>query len=407
MSPRLRNLISCALMVLLAGQILPSQRSKRPALLRDPYTRNDPEQLAKLGYASMGPFAWGQGYGTDHIRQAVGAPGMLWVETAHFKLGMDLPRSLVPGESRWRRPFTEELGRLKKRLPRVVARNRKLSRWLRLHLYAQRMEELYAEFSKRLGVTDRDFPSLDGSETPGKFMGSGPYLGQRGKYCVLMFQSRASLERYLKQFPKIDGGGNPTRHTVAGGHSLAFATATECFEGRLVDDRSMHSHVVGHVVEMLADGYKSRFGPLPVWFVKGLSHWFRRRIEPRINLIREDQDWDNMGHRSWDWSTRVYGRVRHDYFPTAVALCDQRSASKWGLQEHMMCWSRVDFLMQRHPKGLRRFLDFLCDHPIPLASVSVPRARAWQFDGLARSWLLTPVGFDAQWRQFVLTNYRR
>ena len=386
----------------------PSGRRDKPYVQpTDPYTHNKPENLRKLGYRSYGPFAWGKTFGTDHIVRTLGDPRIRWVETEHFKLGCGLSPRAVPGVSSMRRPTCDELTRLKEKLPDVEPRTRSLDRWLLMHLFAHRLERLYREFSALIGVTDDHFPSADGRRTPGRFMGKGPFLGMRGKYCVILFNERSQLERYLRAFAGLGPKQTASSHRYLdrAADSMVFATAAECFDKQLFGDLQMHNHVIGAVVSNLLDGYKGRITPVPAWLGQGLGHWFRRRIDPRFNILSEDIDPVEEPHDAWRWGHRVRGRVQHDYFPKAIALLADADVSQWKQQTHMMSWSRVDFLVQHDAKGLRRCLDALKDRPIPLSRASKERKQTWQERALRKGWDLTLDGFDSHWKQFVLKTY--
>src|SRR5207248_976998 len=77
----------------------------------------------------------------------------------------------------------EELKRLKAKFTSFKPPKGKLDPWLRLHLYAMRLEEEYAGFEKTFGITDEDFDPTKQKE--GVPMGGGPYLGMPLKFTVL------------------------------------------------------------------------------------------------------------------------------------------------------------------------------------------------------------------------------
>src|SRR5260221_3805982 len=108
----------------------------------DPYTRGAKEELARAGYASLGPFHWADGIETQDIEETFGGLRVLWVETAHFKLGSTLPTYECPPDDLEKTRLKDELARLGKRLPRARREAAKLDPWLRLHLYAQPLDEL-------------------------------------------------------------------------------------------------------------------------------------------------------------------------------------------------------------------------------------------------------------------------
>ena len=56
----------------------------------DPYTRGAKDELARAGYESLGPFHWADGIETRDVEETCGVARILWVETAHFRLGSTL-----------------------------------------------------------------------------------------------------------------------------------------------------------------------------------------------------------------------------------------------------------------------------------------------------------------------------
>ena len=60
----------------------------------DPYTRGQADALSAAGYVAMHPIPWADGHGSSEIEETLGKGAMLWVETAHFRIGSSLPRTL-------------------------------------------------------------------------------------------------------------------------------------------------------------------------------------------------------------------------------------------------------------------------------------------------------------------------
>jgi len=158
--PRPASALLCAAAVLGASlEDVSAQRRKKDddAWKKDPYTEADPDRMAAAGYVSFGPFAWGDNHDTARIEHVLGdGVKLLWVETAHFKIGSSLPPYKIPHDKTERRKLRDELERLDAKLPAVKPRTRTLDRWLRLHLFAQRLEDTYADFCERIDVKPED-----------------------------------------------------------------------------------------------------------------------------------------------------------------------------------------------------------------------------------------------------------
>ena len=82
----------------------------------DPYTRAEPKALDRAGYISLGPFPLAEGIKTGDVEETIGAGRVLWVETAHFKLGSTLRTYKLRGDIREEKTLKLELERLSKRL---------------------------------------------------------------------------------------------------------------------------------------------------------------------------------------------------------------------------------------------------------------------------------------------------
>ena len=59
-----------------------------------------------------------------------------------------------------------------------------------MHLFAHRLEALYADFAQRAGVDAAWLEQRD----------AGPHLGRDGKFVVLLFEQESHLGRYLRRF---------------------------------------------------------------------------------------------------------------------------------------------------------------------------------------------------------------
>ena len=94
-----------------------------------------------------------------HIDDFLQYVQILWIETPHFRIGINLPAYTVPMDPVIRAKIRDELTRLAEKLPRVNPKARRLDPWLRAHLVAHRLEKLYAETQSLFGVKDEDFPA--------------------------------------------------------------------------------------------------------------------------------------------------------------------------------------------------------------------------------------------------------
>ena len=206
MSPS-RSVLACVLALTCALAAHAQKPKRTPKWKIDPVHQQRPAVMAKLGYVSYGPFEFGQRgrkpATTDQIDAHISHAQILWVETAHFRIGSSLETWAVPFDPKTRKKkFRTELTELKKVLPKVKPKSRTLKPWLRLHLIAARMEALYSEVLEWTGTTDAEFPTGDKLVIAGRgrYLGHGPYLGMKNKYLVFVTGRSGAYADYVRTF---------------------------------------------------------------------------------------------------------------------------------------------------------------------------------------------------------------
>ena len=151
-----------ALVFLLTNPPVPAQeREDLPKWKIDPYTNNEPEAYKAAGYERFHRVMIHEDLSVTEVMQVLGEGlEMIWVETEHFVIGSTLPKYKLPGDKILKERVAEEYERLREVLPEIPKKApRTLDRWLRVHLYAMRCEEVYDRVQEILGVTDESFPA--------------------------------------------------------------------------------------------------------------------------------------------------------------------------------------------------------------------------------------------------------
>ncbi len=369
----------------------------------DPYTHNDTELLARLGYVKTGRFHWADNHSTKDIEEALGGVRMRWLETKHFRLGCSLPSYTIDTGSRTEKTKIQaELKRLKEFFPKLSTKSRKLDPWLRLHLYAMRAEDLYQQIESLLQVDDADFPSGPGIKLNGRYMGEGPYLGMKSKFTILLFEKESSLGRYRAAFMGTQGD-KPIRHMFPFDGTLLFGVAAEN-EGMFADT-TMHCLFTYSLSMNLLNGFRYYRHRLPEWVNVGLGHWYARQIDPTRNYFTEDRLFGSDDKNIWKWGPKVRARVGHDYYPSFEKIMNYANAESMKYSEHMLAWSRIDFLMAQKREGFALWFDLLKE-PYPNGVVpSAESLKQCQVDALAQAWQLSPSTFDREWAAWCLQHY--
>jgi len=371
--------------------------------LEDPYSENDKDILAAAGIVKEGRFHWADNHSTADIDEALGGARIRWVETAHFRIGSSLGNYTIDkGSKTEKEKIRQEIKRLRERLPNVPKKVKKLDPWLRLHLYAMRAEDLYAEISDLLGVTDESFPISPDLKVNGEYMGEGAYLGMKSKFTLLFFKQESSLGRYRKSFMNAQGD-EPIRYMFPRDGSLLFGIAAE--NDGMASDTTMHCLFVYSLSMNLLNGYRYYRHAMPEWVTTGLGHWFARRIDPTKNYFTKDRLFGTDDKNIWKWRPKVRARIGHDYYPAFTEVLNFKSSEEMKYNEHMMAWSRVDFLMHTRRDGFAKFFKMVKE---PFPAGVYPAAEemiAVQEKALMQAFQLDAASYDEAWAAWCLKNY--
>lgn len=370
----------------------------------DPYTKSAPEKVEAAGYVSLGPFRFGDDHTTDQVEKALHVP-LIWVETEHFKLGSGLGPIPMPKDRQEKQRLVAEMEHLGERLADVKTRVREIDPWLRLHLFARRLEQGYALFLERLGMEADDFPTnpmdVDGPE--GSYLGEGPYLGMRAKIAVLLFQRSVDLERYSKLYlGGVEGDPRLTRFPAIGARFLGLAA--DRLTGEYDSDAALACAVADGLARTFLRGLRSDRVPVPYAVEEGLAHWFSRRVDPRFHFFRGPDPAENRVTDDWDWATGVRERVEKKSAPGIAELLGLTEAGQPSWADHMLLWSRFDHLFDLGEAGaflraVKEPLPALREDPSPEALAE--RARA----ALAGATGAELEALDTAWAEWVLRSY--
>ena len=424
MRPSIHSLLLVALLTAATARAQ-DEKEKLPKWRIDPYTKNDPELMAKAGYLNYGPFAFGniadKTVSSKDIADTLEYVPILWIETRHFRLGVELPEWPVPLDPPTRGKIRGELEELQKKLPKVNPKARVLDPWLRAHLIAQRCEHLYAETQKLFGVTDADFPS-DPSKviaTPGaRYMGYGPYLGMKEKYLVLVVTKQSTFQQYMKKYLgqnskfaqrwhfKMEDASTQTGQTqTAGKGSILITLPVESDQFPVKHDTALHCALVFNTSQNLLDGFRCYHYNLPVWIREGFGHWNSRRIDPKWPNFTGDEGGfpDIKVVDRWEPLCRsLLAANKITPFPEVAAW---RNFTDLKFPDHVGIWSRMDWMMSQGPEKWQKFLFTVKGRVdakwFPDQSDLVGATR----EGLQAAYGVTMLDFDTKWTEWIKANY--
>lgn len=394
--------------LLTLGGWLAAQGEIKPFPKIDPYTKNAPEAITKAGYASFGPFRFGDNHTTTQIEETLGGIPLIWVETEHFKLGSGLPEYTIRDDAREKERLKTELERLAKRLPDLKpGKLKKIDPWLRMHLYAQRLEELYATFLTEFGLQESQFPSAppDPKKKPtASYMGEGRYLGMAAKYTVLLFDKKSAHARYSSVHLGQELKG-PTRWHFATIDSWLFLTANEFLEGLYANDSALACDLISGVSQNLAMGYRGYRASMPFALSEGIAHWFSRQFDPRYHIFSGFDQTNVRLKEEWKWAPLVRARVEHKIFPTLDAMLEWSDAEALEWADHLMLWSRMDYLLAREDGAAGRLLHALKEPPAVRGNATPAELAARARVAFQKTTGSELAELDAKWSEWVLKTY--
>jgi len=392
------------LAVLLAtGAALSAQEKLAPFPRTDPYTKNAREKFEPAGYVSLGPFRFGDDHTTAQVEATLAGVPLIWVETAHFKLGSGLPEYEIPADKAEKERLKGELETLATRLPDVKLKLKKLDPWLRLHLLALRLETLYSDFQRVCGLRESEFPTLGGDQGDGG-MGRGPYLGMGAKYTVLVFASKAHLRRYGAAYVRGSLEAPAPVH-LAATDAWLFVTAQDLLPQGYESDTALTCDLVANVVGNLARGLRGGSGATTPVVLQGLGHWFARRIDPRYPVFQGKDPARFLG-QSQDWASEVRTRVEHKVFPATADLLARESLDSLEWADHLVLWSRFDYLFTRDDDAAGQFLRRLQEPLRPDEPSDAPALAERTRAALEGALGLPLAALDEAWSAWALKTYR-
>ena len=390
-----------------------AQRKDDESWKEDPYTKGDPKVMRQLGYVSFGPLVWGDDHDTNKIHSMMPEAKILWVETAHFRIGSSLGPLKLPKASKARKRLLAELKQLGKKLPRVKSRPRVIDRWLRLHMYADRLERLYSSVKGVLRVDDKSFPATPptAAQDAADYMGQGPHLGMPDKYSVLLFKKASNLTRYaVKNGQPMPKEPVPICLNFLDRGSILFGTCSEIVFHSSDPDHRLHTHIRFNATQLLLRGFKYFRHAVPAWVSEGTSNLLLRAQDPETHEFSGMKDWIKTKTYPKKWDVYARRLASNGFGRATKELVAIQHPGQMTFNDHICAWSLVDFL--RQIDGGARFAEFyaLLKAPMPHKPGRIPTYQtilAAQEAALQSVFGFNYETLEAAWKKFVLRSYPR
>lgn len=388
----------------------------------------DPELMAAAGIVNHGSFIF---FNSDsaEIQQHLGINTVLWLETTHFRIGSDLKPWRIPVEEK--KAYRAELELLAKKFPAIDPKKTStLDRPLRIHLFAERMEKMYADMLELVGFTDEQFQVLPPEATfieawkgdwnkqlvdaynaapprPAEWpiwVDMGRYFGMPMKFEILMFHYKADMERFKRDYighenslpqrwhctVKVDVGQPKSRCMWFG-----FSTESEM----VTEDQHVHNVLLHSVGINMLDAYLLYLIESPYWLRVGLGHWLSQRNTPDYNMYDLDEGAAEMDADERNWAAAVRKLVVAGEAPTFLQQATLSSYGELGLPDHLVAWSKFCFLKEKDPAAFAKYLLTTKKNPQFTANLTAQRETLQACYG----WTFTEA--EEAWKAWVLATY--
>jgi hypothetical protein len=389
----------------------------------------DPKLMAAAGIVNHGPFPF---FKTDsqEVQDHIGARDLKWLESTHFRIGCDLKPWKIPVPDV--KAYRAELALLAEKFPNIDPKKTKtIDRWLRLHMMADRMETLYADLQKMFGWVEEDFLKLPPEEVfveasegewkdhlnedfqkrpvrtenfPG-WIGIGRYMGMPMKYEILMLQYAADMLEVKNHYIGHTNSHPQRWHntwrtqdaTEPVSRSMWFAISAEA--EKVKHDQHMHNALLHNVTINILDGYMLYLVEAPVWLRVGLGHYYHIRNTPKYNFYDLDEGAAEQNKDSKKWKPDVRKIVASDEGGTFAELGRLRSFGDLTFEDHLVSYSKIDFLYTKHPEEFAAWILQLKTNPNFTNNLDTQR------DAMRDCFGWTFQKAEEEWKAWVLETY--
>lgn len=385
------------LFVLFAASVHAEDKNPKNDPETCPYCHGDPALMAAGGIVSHGGFEFGR-TDTAGVDTLLANDDIRWIESKHFEIGFAGPPYRVAGPEK--KPLQAELAELAKLFPEINPKAKSLDPWLRAHMYAYRAEKIWDRFIEVMQVDEATLPDgITPWDGRGEYRGEGPYMGQKGKYEVLILPGEGDLVAYL-----TDQFGLHTRQTnrwnVMARDSIAVTIHLR--HADLKKDTALHGHVAFNLAHNLLDGYEHYSYETPIWIHEGLAHLFEREISPKYNSFDSGEGATAVETTKSNWEAEVKKLVKAKKVPRMAELIAIKSYADLTLEDHFTTWSMVKFLTEEHADGFAKLNRELHGRLLAdgtLDSQNLPKVHREAFK---RDLGMTYAEFDQAWKNWVL-----
>jgi len=344
----LKRLLALFLLMLLVTH--PGAQGRRSDVPKNtaencPYCFGDAALMKASGIASHGGFDFAK-TNTKGVDGLIPSLDIHWIESAHFRIGF----ALAPYKPKQdeRKKIRAELTELSMVLEEVNPKAKVLDPWLRLHIYAMRMEAVWERWLAIMQVKVEDFPEEGSQWVLGtEYWGEGPYVGQADKYEILVLPNAEHQVAFMRDQYGLSHSVTQRWNILDRG---AMTITTNIVENDLRLDAALHGHLAFNVSINMLDGYKNYSYDTPRWISEGLGHFMERELNPRYNSFDSSEGFGGIRKNKANWNAPVRKLVQSGRAPRLAEMVGLRTYAEFELDHHYTCWSMTTFMITEMPE---------------------------------------------------------
>jgi hypothetical protein len=360
-----------------------------------PYCKNDPKILAAAGLVGHGAMPFGKTT-ADDVRKFLSYAGPIFLETQHFRIMSTLEGFTVPDKDF--KKIEAELADLKKKLPLVNVKTRQIDPWLRLHLYGDRCEKRYARFLDLIKMKDSDF----GPRELGKpYHGEGKYLGMMEKYELVLLKDIRQFKDLLRDQSGSTTSQTKREHFAERGALSVFIPAID----DLRNDDNLYAHVSHNLGHNFVLGYRYYSYEPPKWFEEGFAHFFEKEVSEEFNSFDSEEAAVGQMYEGKDWRDGTLRFLGRGKATSTADLIHKKGLADIGKEDHVIAWSKVEFLIKNYPDKFPKFLDAVRGRLDAKGLPDGTNIPAHQRDFFKNDMGMTLSDFDREWEKWVTKTY--
>jgi len=390
------------LALVLAAAPLAAQKDKLPrnAPTNCPWCHGDPELMRAAGIYSHGGFQFGSD-DTAWVDKFFSSKEIYWIESEHYELGLCLQPYKVTNAEEIKK-IRAELTELAEVLPDIDPKTRVLDPFLRAHLFAMRVEKMWDRFLELMQVQESTFPAGRSTWLLGTpYFGEGPYVGQKGKFELLVLPTASDQVTYLmKQF------GLSVRRTQRWNviDRSSLIVVTNLSENELTTDTQLHGHVVFNMSINMLDGYKHYSYDTPCWLREGLGHFMEREVTPRFNTFDASEGSTGVRVNKEDWDDETKKLIASGKAPRLAEMTALKTYAEFDLADHYACWSMTKFMVTTNPKGYACLNDKIHGRKRPDGMPDPEDMPGVQREAISECFGMSYIQFDEAWRAWATSQ---